>query len=154
MRPRTILAVVAASEKVGFAYLEGNDLRDWGVSLKAAGGVDPAFAQMRFWLDRYRPDMVLVEYLGEASLKGKHSRALTEAIVAATRDHDIALERVVPHKPERSKYEDARRLAEIFPQLKSRLPRPRRKWEHEPHAIIYFEAVGLAIKWLQQSEED
>jgi hypothetical protein len=150
MTPRTILSIVAASEKIGFAYLDGYDLRDWGLSLKASENVDTAFAQMNSWLDRYAPNIVLVEYLSEESRKGKRSRALTEALVAATRDRDIPWERVVPPRSGTGKYDEARRMAEIFPQLKSRLPRRRRKWEHEPHAIVYFEAAALAMKWLEE----
>ena len=152
MKRRKILAVAASSGKVGYVYLSDGDLLDWGLSVKASRSVDAAFAQMATWLSRYHPDMVLVEYLEDGARKGPHTRALIEAVLAAAREREIAWERVVRPRRLASKYADAAVLAEEFPQIAPWLPKPRSKWGHEPNNIVYFEALSLAVSWMDRSE--
>ncbi|EHK57089.1 hypothetical protein [Allomesorhizobium alhagi] len=148
MRARRILAIAAASGKVGFVYFSGGDLHDWGLSAKASRGIDQAFNQAKAWLTYYRPDLLIIEYVDEGTRKGKHTRSLIEAVKGAANELNINCVGVVRRSRFPNKYVEAAALVQEFPQIEPWLPKPRKIWEPEPRNIIYFEALALAKEWL------
>ncbi|RWQ58823.1 hypothetical protein [Mesorhizobium sp.] len=148
MRARKILAVAAASGKVGFAYLNGGQLHDWGLSVKASKSIDQAFAQAKAWLAYYRPDLLIIEHVDQGTRKGNHTRLLIKAVKEAANELNINCASVVRRSRYPNKYAEAAALAQEFPQIEPWLPRPRKIWEPEPRNVIYFEALALAKGWL------
>ena len=49
-----------------------------------------------------------------------------------------------------NKYAAAKELTLEYPQVEPWLPSPRQWWEHEPRNIIIFEALALAVAWMDQ----
>lgn len=147
MRHEKLLAIAASSGKVGFVYLSGEELLDWGLSAKASRNVDAAFLEATRLLRYYRPYRVILEAVDGGTRKGRHTRALIAALSAAATELQVRVEFVGRRLRYPNKYVAAARLAEEYPQLEPWLPAPRKIWEHEPRKIILFEALGLATAW-------
>ena len=138
-----ILAIAAASGRVGYVYLTDRRLRDWGISEKAAGGTVEAAALAQSWINRLRPEVVATEKLTADTRKGAHSQRLIAAI-AETAAHNYLLDVEVRRlRTFPSKYEEAAALAQRYPELAAWLPRKRRFFHSEPRSVVLFEALAL-----------
>ncbi|MEO7221675.1 MAG: hypothetical protein ABIY37_04315 [Devosia sp.] len=141
---RRLLALAAASQKIGFVYLQGREVLDWGLARKASHSVDAAFDQAAAWIDFYKPSRVVTEAIDGGTRKGKHTISLIHAFGAAARDRRVRLIAVPRRRQHLNKYVEAGALAAKHPPLGPWLPNARRSWESEPHKIIIFEALSLA----------
>jgi ribosomal protein L17 len=144
MKQLKILAIAAATGRIGYVFLIGGKLRDWGLSRKASKSPALAAAQTQTWINELQPDVVVTEKVSTTSTKGTKTRHLIEAIAkVATRAKllDVAVSRLHTHK---NKYEEAKYLGERFPEINAWVPRMRRIWEPEPRNTILFEALALA----------
>ncbi|MDA4845245.1 hypothetical protein OOZ53_07785 [Hoeflea sp. E7-10] len=94
----------------------------------------------------FKPDVVVTEKIAKESGKGDHAKRIIAAI-ARVAEKAMLLDVVVPRMQRyQNKYAEARALAERFPELAASVPRKPRLWESEPFAMIYFEAVSLALE--------
>ena len=143
--PNNVLAIAVAYGRVGYVYLKGSELRDWGISRKASQSPKLARKQTTVWIDRLKPDVVVTEKLSKRSRKSKRTRGLIEAVaLVASNEYllDIAVSRVKTFK---NKYAEAKALAKRFPELTAWVPKERKIWDKEPVNTIYFEALALAL---------
>ena len=143
---RSMLAIAVASGKVGYVFLQGAQLVDWGIAVKVAkqSGAD-LVGYVQELINELKPDVVVTEKLGRACRKGD---AVCERIqaIAELASHNPVLDISVP-KPRRfaSKYEEAAHLANLHPELLGYLPkRKRRLFDFEPRGMVVFEALSLA----------
>lgn len=142
--PLKVLAVAVASGRIGYVLMKGEELLDWGMSRKAAKSPAQAIKQTKRWISRLKPDMVITEDAYRSKHKGANTKALIEVITDVAQRSGLANAAVVRLQPFKNKYEEARHIAERFPDILPWLPRPRRLWEAEPRNTIYFEAIALA----------
>lgn len=143
-----MLALAAASQKIGFVFLKGCEVVDWGVARKASRDVDAAFDQAALWIDYYMPSRVVIEEIDGGTRKGKHTISLIQAFNGAAGDRGIDVIAVPRRRYHRSKYVEAAALAAKHPQIAPWIPKTRKAWESEPHKIIMFEALALAEEHL------
>jgi hypothetical protein len=145
MMPRRVLAVAAASGRVGYVFLVEGQLQDWGTSVKATTSVTDVAGFTQDRINELHPDILVTEKLGEACRKGPETRQLIRAI-AETASHNELLDVTVPRpRAFQSKYEEAAHLANRYPDISGHLPgRKRRIFDHEPRGMIIFEALALA----------
>ena len=144
MKRLKVLAIAAATGRIGYVFLIGGKLCDWGLSRKASKRPALAAAQTKLWIEQLKPDVVVIEKISSISTKGSRSKYLIEAIatVAAQANLlDVCVTRLTAFK---NKYEEAKSLGERFPEINAWVPRPRRIWEPEPRNTILFEALALA----------
>ena len=93
-----------------------------------------------------------MRWLDQHSKKGQKSRDLI-GTVARTAEQNYLLDVSVKcPRPTHNKYEDAKALAERFPELLPWGPKKRRIWEPEPRNTIYFEALALALQIIDRGE--
>lgn len=139
-----ILAVAAASGRVGYAFLVGDKLKDWHVSYTAAKSSIKAAAEAQKWINRLKPDVVVTEKAEEAVRKGKKTKAIIEAI-AGTAEHNYLLDVSVARSHDyANKYEEAAALARQYPEIQAWLPKKRRFFDNEPRNTVLFEALSFA----------
>jgi len=140
-----VLAIAVATGRIGYVFMIGGELRDWGLSRKASNSPNLAAKQAKSWIDHLKPNVVVTEKTDDSSNKGEKSKLLIEAITKVTAESfllDVAVARIKLFK---DKYSEAKALAQQFPDLKAWLPKKPRIWEAEPRNTIYFEALGLAL---------
>ncbi len=100
-----------------------------------------------------RPTVVVTQSLTHRCRKGTTARAAIELIakVAANEEvYDIAVTRP---KNYANKFDEANALAERFPELRPRVPKPRRLWDSEPRSTTIFEALALALVVIDRKPE-
>lgn len=146
MEPAKVLAVAAASGRVGYVYLERRILKDWRLSRKASEGTEEASAYAKSWIDRLRPDAVVTQKITKGCRKGAKTRDLIEVINTVAANEYLYDVSVTRPSSSPNKYAEAATLAEEFPALRPWVPKPRQLWESEPRETIYFEALVLALQ--------
>lgn len=139
-----VLAVAAASGRVGYVVLDDMTASISGLSRKAATGPAEAAACAATWIEQFRPVMVITEKVPASSKKGERTRSIIAAISGVAETADVLNLAVIRAQVHRNKFEEAAALAEAHPELAHLLPKARRPWDSEPKAIIYFEALSLA----------
>lgn len=151
MAVRKILALAAATRRVGYVYLIGGQLKDWRVSGKAAKSPTEAAGQIQKWINELKPDVVVTEKVKNSTKKS----AKTKSIIAAMANvashnylHDVSVTRPREYK---NKYAEAVALAERYPDITAWLPTKRRLFEAEPRNTVLFEALALADELLRGS---
>ena len=149
-RINKVLSIAVATGRIGYVFLIGDKLKDWGLSRKASKTPALAAAQTEHWIAELEPDVVVTEKLPKTSTKSAKTRALIEAIqfvAAKAKLLDVHVPRIQLHK---NKYSEAEALGNRFPDLALWVPKPRRIWEPEPRATVLFEALALAVILLEK----
>jgi hypothetical protein len=150
MKRLKVLAIAAATGRIGYVFFISGKLRDWGLSRKASRSPALAAAQTKSWIKQLGPDAVVTEKVSKTSTKSAKTKYLIEAInMVASREHllDIQVPRGSTFK---NKYDEAKHLGERFPEMSIWVPRPRRIWEPEPRNTILFEALSLACTAMEK----
>ena len=141
---RRLLAIAAATGRVGYVFFIGKHLTDWRVSEKAAKSSEKAAGEVEKWINQLQPDVVVTEKVGRRAKKDGKTLEINAAM-ARTAEHnyllDVAVERdpVLPNK-----YDEAKAQAKRFPEIAAWLPKKRRFFDNEPRNIVLFEALTLA----------
>ena len=140
-----VLAIAAATGRIGYVFFVGDKLKDWAMSVKASKSPKLAKEKAEQWIEDLEPDVVVTEKVGKHSSKGILTKQLIDAIrnVAENRYlNDIVVPRVQSFQ---NKYEEAVELTKRFPDILPWAPKKPRIWESEPRNTIYFEALALAL---------
>lgn len=148
-----MLAITVASGRIGYVFLIGGRLEGWGMSRAGAASGEAAEAVTRRWIAKLRPIVVITEDMRGRSRKGQKTRDLIAAVAQAARESEV-LDVAVCHRHEfENKYLEAKAMAQQFPELCPWVPKPRRIWDSEPRAMVYFEALALAVEVLKNPSE-
>lgn len=143
MKQLKVLAIAVATGRIGYVFLKGKQLRDWGLSRKASKSPELAAKQAQTWINELKPDVVVTEKIEPGIRKGGKSKELIAAIARVAEQNyllDVSVQRMRHFK---DKYTEAIALAEEFPELLPWVPKKRRIWEPEPRNTVYFEALAL-----------
>lgn len=140
-----VLAVAAATGRLGYVFMIDGEPYDWGLSLKASTSNNSAYHHTTRWISYYRPEVVIAERIGPDSRKGVYTRTLIDAVARAAQDAGVIWALVDRRQQYANKYAEAQALADRFPQLRHDVPKQRRLWESEPRKTIIFEAVALGL---------
>lgn len=153
MPPRRLLALAAGSGRVGAVCLVGGELKDWRMSVKAAGTPELAAAQTQAWIDHLTPDVVVTEEFRAAGRKGEKTLAIIAAMAEVADRAQVIWVRVAHDHPYRNKYEEAEELARRYPEIRAWLPPTRKFYDNEPRNTVLFEALSLADKVMRGGPE-
>ena len=145
MAALNVLSIAVASGKVGYVFLSGGQLQDWGITQKAARSHSDLVGLAQELMTKLRPDVVVTEKLVTGCRKGRRTKALIRSL-AELASHNGVLDVSVPRQHNyATKYEEAQDLAKSYPEVTGYLPdHPRRIYEFEPRAMVLFEALSLA----------
>ncbi|MEM9761637.1 MAG: hypothetical protein AAF968_03850 [Pseudomonadota bacterium] len=140
-----VLSIAVASGRAGYVLMQGSQLLDWGITVKAVKTGTELVGFVQELISRFRPDVVVTEVTDERSRKGARTKSLIGSI-AEIASHNAVLD-VSVERPRQypSKYEEAAALAERHPDIRGYLPeRKRRIFDFEPRGMVIFEAIALA----------
>lgn len=144
MEARRLLAVAAATRGVGYVFLIEGQLVEWGVSRKAWESPVHAAETLQQWINDYEPTMIVTEKISTESKKGKKARRLT-ATLAAIASHNYAYDVSVPiNRSGKNRFAYAVALADIYPDVKPRLPRSHAWYDAAPRNLLIFDALAMA----------
>ena len=140
-----VLSVAVASGRAGYVFLDGTQMLDWGITVKATATATELVAFVQELINTLRPDVVVTERCDGDCKKGAAAKRLI-ASVAELASHNYVLD-VAVGRPRTfpSKYEEASHLASKHPEVLGYLPKKKRQiFDFEPRNMIIFEALALA----------
>lgn len=153
MKPRTlkVLGIDPTSRGFAYAFLEGSEyLADWGMVHVLIRTDRNVFLRAEEILNRTLPDLLILED-GRGTRRRERARRLIKGIKKIAKRRKLSVRfvsrsrvREVFH-PARTKQEIAEAVAQIFPGLRSRLPRPRKPWTTEDERMSIFDAVSFCV---------
>jgi hypothetical protein len=145
MATLSVLSIAVASSKVGYVFLHGGGLQDWGITVKAAKSSSELVEFVQRLINDLRPDVVVTEDCSIDCRKGAKSKMLI-ASVAELASHNPVLD-IAVSRPRlfQSKYEEAEELTAQYPEIAGYLPKHKRRiFDFEPRGMVLFEALALA----------
>ncbi len=138
------MAIAVSYKKIGYVFMVDGELMGWGLSVKASKSPDNAAKQIKAWIERYEPDILITERLTPHSRKRgrtiKNIEAIEQVCIEADAHHADAI-RIQRYN---NKYEEIAALCERYPSIADWTPRRPKIWETEPLQTILFEALSLA----------
>lgn len=146
-----VLAIAAASTKLGHVFLIDGTPIDWGSSKDASNSPRQAYQYTAKKIAYYQPELLVTELVTKDSKKGQYSRSLINMIAKAAQEADIQWCLVARQQRYPNKFKEARALVTRFPELKPTLPPPRHWWQTEDQRMIIFEALALGLSVLDDS---
>ena len=149
-----VLSVAVSSGRAGYVFLEGANLLDWGITVKATSKATELVAFVQELINTLQPDVVVTERCDGDCKKGSVVKRLI-ASVAELASHNYVLDVSVPRpRGFPSKYEEAEFLTTRYPDMTGYLPkRKRRIFDFEPRNMILFEALALACEVIEGPPE-
>jgi len=157
-RPLRLLAIDLTAKGFGFALLDARlGLLDWGFSSVPA--VDDAvfLARVSARINRGRPTALVLENF--APIKGREAAVRRRDLaIKFAEERRIGLCQVSQQIVQRilgpvTKPDLAKQLADRFPELRSRMPRERGRWQSEDERAHIFDALALALAVLPPPRE-
>src|ERR1035437_1478353 len=148
-----ILAIDPCTRGFGFVVLEGgNHLLDWGVARLYSKNDEEFLVRVDALTNRYKPTAIVVEDVAGTRKGERATRRINDLLgYAALLDIERALVsrgevRVILGLPyDATKYEVARTIAKLFPELAATLPPPRKPWQSEDERMNVYDALSLAV---------
>jgi hypothetical protein len=160
------LAIDLRHRRFGFAAFEGHRrLLGWGVRTyptSEEAEVTMMSKRLSELLKLYLPSAIVVmKERWEPELLSVHRRSMKEELLHLANTHAIEIRAIGQEQIRMSfltlnsntRYEIASSLAQIFPELTSRLPRERRTWEPAHSIMTMFDAVALGLSYWQHESE-
>ena len=160
-----MLGIQPTSRGFGYVVFEGSTrLIDWGThGSSAVGKNDRLLAQIELLLSRYQPDTLVTERTWTGtSRRSPRVRQLVAEIRRLTGRHlaacaGVTSEQVAQLFADRvqavNKHEIARAIAEIYPELKPRVPPPRKVWMSQDERTGIFDAAAFALAYYFEQPE-
>lgn len=140
-----VLSVAVASGRAGYVFLQGAQLQDWGITVKAVQQTTELVAFVQGLINELKPDVVVTEDCGPDCKKGASAKKLIRAVAHLASQNYVLDVSVARPRSFPSKHEEATDLLKRHPELAGYLPeRKPRFYEFEPRSMILFEALALA----------
>ena len=125
----------------------------WGMSRKAAKSTQNAARIVQSWIVDCSPDLLISENPATAIHKGVRARTLLEVIGDLFDQADGLNVRLTRVQSYQTKFEEAKALARVYPELKHLCPLQPSFWMTEPRSVSYFEALSF-VEQLKSKPSD
>lgn len=140
-----VLSVAVASGRAGYVFLDGTQLVDWGIAVKATKTASELVAFVQKLINDLRPDVVVTEKCDEDCKKGSRAKRLIKSITELASHNYVLDVSIARPRHYLSKYEEAEDLVSRHKDIVGYLPEKRPKfYDFEPRNMIIFEALALA----------
>ncbi|MEM7667906.1 MAG: hypothetical protein AAF317_02000 [Pseudomonadota bacterium] len=140
-----VLSIAVASGRAGYVLLEGRQLLDWGIAIKATKTGTDFVGFVQELINTLKPDVVVTEATNERSRKGDRVKALIRSIAELASHNEVLDVSVERPRAFPSKYDEAADIVTRHPDIRGYLPdRKRRVFDFEPRSMILFEAIAFA----------
>src|SRR5438128_4854771 len=161
LQNQRVLAVDPYDQGLGFAVLEGPEkLVDWGLkhAENRSGACYTEF--LAKLIRRYEPDILITEDgARQGSSRHLRSRLTLRRIVQFARRRRLRVRTYSRAAVEdtfaligasKNKHQIATAIADCFPELAARLPKPQKPWTGENRSMNVFDAVSFALTFFHQ----
>lgn len=140
-----VLSIAVASGRAGYVCLQGSQLLDWGITVKAVKTGTDLVGFVQELINTLKPDVVVTEVTDHRSRKGTRAKELIQAIAGIASHNEVLDVSVERPRNFQSKYEEAEDIATRYPDIRGYLPEQKRRiFDFEPRGMVIFEAIALA----------
>lgn len=140
-----VLSIAVASGRAGYVCLQGSQLLDWGITVKAVKTGTDLVGFVQELINTLKPDVVVTEVTDHRSRKGARAQELIQAIAGIASHNEVLDVSVERPRNFPSKYEEAEDIAERYQDIRGYLPEQKRRiFDFEPRGMVIFEAIALA----------
>jgi len=154
-----LLSVCTTARGLAFALFEGGaNPVDWGrAEFRGAPKNHRCIERFIGLLDRYRPDLVILQDAADLTHRRSHRAAqLTRAFAAHTEGHGVQFVtrsrkdvlNTFSHLNPCTKQVIAKEIVELIPVFGQHMPRKRDPWSSEDSRMSLFDAAALALSLL------
>ena len=157
-----VLAIAPSTHTVGFAVLHDRHiLADWGLKNIEGKKNASSLSVVERLIGTYEPDMLVFEDVrAKGARRSPRVQELLNQIAAMAKDRDLpvrtfgrqqVMDTIVPYG-EQTKHTVAEVVAGKFSeQLSTQVPPKRKPWEGENYQMPMFQALALALTFVQKS---
>ena len=148
------LAIEVRLRRVGFAVFEGpNRLLEWGIR-RWGSDADPVMSvvdRTAPLLALYSPSVVVLKDLGRTNGTDRRNviMAVKRKLVKNSSEVHMVkraeVRKAFHQSGNRNKYQIASAIAEMYPDLKGKVPQKRKTWQPERYNAVLFDAIALAL---------
>ncbi|MCK0104267.1 hypothetical protein [Pseudohalocynthiibacter sp. F2068] len=150
VKRQRLLVVAVAYGKIASVFLIGGALKDWHCSRAASLSPTKGRSFMRLSAARFEPDLVVTEDPYGPTRKAGRSKSVLYALAQELVDSATPHLLIQRDQGFANKYVEAQALAKRFPTIAPWLPKTPKIWDSEPVNTIYFEALSMAVKVLDE----
>lgn len=129
---------------IGYVHIEHGQLLDYAVSRKAAQSADATALCLQSWILKSKPQVVVTEKITPLCRRGKRSCELTRLLGVIASYHDVFDISLVLDRGGRTIHQQAEHLVRIYPDVESRMIKPRKIYGAKDRDIVLFDALTLA----------
>lgn len=140
------MAVAVATGRYGYVVLADGKIVDHSGSRTASKSPRKAARKTSDLIEMHTPEVIVAEMPGSNRRKRGKTLALMAAVERSAKASDAVCVMLSKTRGYRNKYEEAKALADEFPEMRPYLPEKPEFWKSEPHRMIVFEALALAIR--------
>lgn len=157
----TVLALIIHASRVGFVVFDGpKQILDWGThSIPRAGpSAERSSKRILTLVTSFTPSAIVVKLSRrkhdvDARFAQKLLRFIAHEaklrLIPAVRINEEDIKRAFQMFKGNSKYDRARALVSIFPELDWKMPPVRKAWQSEPRAMMVFDAAAIGFAFWQ-----
>jgi Holliday junction resolvasome RuvABC endonuclease subunit len=142
---------------MGFGYViltEEGEILDYGITTVRPIKNEKCIEKILELINYYKPKtLILEDYL--TSIKSERIKELTKKISKNLNDNLLILKYTKDQIKDtfeifgaRNKYEISKKIVEVFPQFKTKLPDKRKPWEPENYYQGLFDAMALVLTYM------
>jgi hypothetical protein len=150
-----VLGLYPVSGGFGFALMEGPlQPVDWGIRVSEKNNNKECLKRFIQLVDFYRPKvLVLDDYTGEGSRRGKRTKCLIDEIISLATNRDLIVCGYAPKHVQNyfakyqahTKHEVAATIASWMPRFQPVIPQERKTWTSESRRMGMFNAIALVL---------
>jgi hypothetical protein len=153
-----ILALILRSSRVGYVVFAGpKQILDWGThSIPRAGPSAERSSKRILSLIRvFTPSVIVAKPARRKNdVDTRFAKKLLRVIVQEAALRSIPVERIIKRRFQmfkgKSKYDRARVLVSLFPELDWKMLPERKPWQSEPRAMMVFDAAMIGFVYWQE----
>ncbi|MCA8929758.1 MAG: hypothetical protein KDC18_16985 [Alphaproteobacteria bacterium] len=135
---------------MAIVFVAHGKLRDWQMWRQVTDCPTKARSKLRVLIATYDPDLIACEDPGQGCRKRGKSLRLLQTLVQAVADEPIRHVKLPRPRQYRTRYEEAKVLAQRFPEISAWCPEPRKSFEKDAKNLTYFEALAYAAEVLDR----
>lgn len=139
-----VLAIAVASGRFATVLVVRGKIKDWRCWRRAFDNETKARSILRVLIAEQKPDVIVLEDPDRDCPKAGQTLRLLRAFAQMAQDDPIPHLRIQRSHGYRDKYEEAKALAEKYPELDLWVPPREACYASEPKRIVVFEALALA----------
>jgi hypothetical protein len=141
-----VMGIAVSAGRLGCVLLCNGNLVDCGYYRACTRSAHKTGNKTRELIALHCPEVVVTELPGSNKRKRGKTQGLMEAVTLAAKESEAVSMTSTKRRTYRDKYQEAKVLAERFPELLPRVPTKPKFWLNEPRRMILFEALSFALR--------